>query len=170
MVKVKANTQTVAAPQSKEEAEKYIFDIGRLQRENALDTAAYNDAIENLRAKYSDAFEQRNGEIAEKTLGLEKWAQANRTEIFGKNKSVIMEFGRLIFRKNPPKVKINKLQDVIEQCKALGKYYRVKYSLDKELMLAEPEEAGEIAGVTIMPGDEVFSVEPNEQILGGENA
>lgn len=169
MARVKANTNSMEAPQSKDEAEKYVYDIGRLQRENELDNAAFNDAVENLRASYSEATEKRKLEIEAKTIGLEKWAQANRVDVFGKSKSIALEFGRLIFRKNPPKVKVSRTADVIERCKDIGQFYRVKYSIDKEAMLAEPEIASQIEGVKIIEGDEVFSVEPNEQELGGQS-
>jgi len=56
------------------------------------------------------------------------------------------------------------VEAIIEGCKVAGleKFIRVKEEINKDAMLAEPDQAMKVPGVTIKSGGEDFIIEPLE--------
>ena len=158
------------APQNREEAASFIRRIGENNRAIARAEADMNDAI----VKLKEAAEATAAPLADETKqlaeGLRAWCEANRALLTdnGKRKHAELGTGRIEWRLAPPKVTIKGADAVLHAIKTLGlPFVRIKEEIDKEAMLAEPEKARLVPGVSIGSGGETFSVEPFEAELTG---
>ena len=129
-----------------------------------------NDAI----AKIKEDAQNCAAPLAEKSLllteGLRAWCEANRAVLTdgGKRKFAELGTGRIEWRLAPQKVTIKGVEDVLAAIKTLGlAFVRTKEEIDKEAMLADPDKARLVPGVTIGSEGETFSVEPFEVELTG---
>jgi len=150
------------APQNREEAASFIRRIGENNRAIARAEADMNDAI----VKLKEAAEATAAPLADETKQL----AANRALLTdnGKRKHAELGTGRIEWRLAPPKVTIKGADAVLHAIKTLGlPFVRIKEEIDKEAMLAEPEKARLVPGVSIGSGGETFSVEPFEAELTG---
>lgn len=174
MAKSKTRAANLAVPQTREEAAKYVHDIGAAQRRIARIEADMNDAIASAKNQAENLATPLRTEVETLTQGLRIWADANRDALTDGNKRKYADLGtgKIEWRFSPPKVTIRGLEQVIERIKALRlgeKFLRVKEEINKEAMLAEPETAQSIVGVFIGSAGESFSVEPFEaEVQGAE--
>ena len=158
-------------PQSREDAEKAIGEIGGITRDMARLEADMNDAIAAAKAKAEEAAAPLRGRVAVLTEGLKVWAEANRDALTngGRTKTAVLGAGKLFWRLRPPSVRISGMDRVIEAIKALGlaAFLRTKEEVNKEALLADPDKARLIAGVSIGTAGEDFVVEPLEAEISG---
>jgi phage host-nuclease inhibitor protein Gam len=158
------------APQSREEAASYVRRIGENARMIARFQAEMNDAIARLKEDAENAAAPRAAEIEQWTEGLRAWCDANRAALTdnGKRKFADLGTGKVEWRKSPPKVMIRDAAAVLAAIKELGlPFIRPKEEIDKEAMLADPDNARLVPGVTIGSEGEFFAVEPFEAELAG---
>lgn len=159
------------APQSREEAASFIRRIGENNRAIARVEADMNDAIAKLKEAAETAATPLGEEVRQLTEGLRTWCEANRAVLTdgGKRKHAELGTGRIEWRLAPPKVTIKGAEAVLAAIKTLGlPFIRSKDEIDKEAMLAEPEKARLVPGVSIGSAGEMFAVEPFEaEITGG---
>lgn len=153
-------------PQSREDAVQAIGRIGMLRREIAAHRADADFAIQLAGEKFERETEHLVAELAEHEQGVQTWCEANRSALTGDGKVKYHEFGtgRINWRLRPAKVTIRGVEIVIEACKKLGfaGFVRVEESINKEAMLADPDKARMIAGVSIQSEGEDFAIEPAE--------
>lgn len=174
MAKAKTRAANLPVPQSREEAAKYVHDIGAAQRRIARIEADMNDAIASAKKQAEYLAAPLRDQVETLTNGLRIWADANRDALTDSNKRKYADLGtgKVEWRLSPPKVTIRGLEQVIERIKALklaDKFLRVKEEINKEAMLADPEAATGIVGVSIGTAGESFSVEPFEaEVQGAE--
>lgn len=172
----KAKTKTMAAPaaQSKEEAESLIARMGDLQRDRARAQADYGDAAARLKADAEAKVQPLDEEIESIRARVQGWCEANRNSLTqgGKVKFGLFTTGKVQWRSLPPKVTIRGADKLLEAARRLGltRFIRVKEEPNKEAMLAEPELAATLPGVTIGSAGEEFAVEPFEPELVGAAA
>ena len=167
----KAKTKAGApAPQSREEAASFIRRIGDNARMIARFQAEMNDAIAKLKEAAENAAAPRAEENERLTEGLRAWCDANRAALTDNNKRKFADLGtgKVEWRRSPPKVWIKGVEAALAAIKSLGlPFVRVKEEIDKEAMLADPDRARLVPGVSVGSEGEFFAVEPFEAELAG---
>lgn len=169
--KAKTLGVNLPVPQSRDEAANAVREIGVANREVARLEADMNDAISALKAKAEEAAAPLRGRVAVLTEGLKVWAEANRDALTngGKTKTADLGSGKVMWRLRPPSVRITGVDRCIEAIKSLGltSFLRVKEEVNKDALLADPDKARGIAGVSIGSEGEDFVVEPFEADISG---
>lgn len=169
--KAKTRAANVPVPQSREEAARFIHDIGAAQREIARIEADMNDEIALAKKTAEANALPARARIEALTDGLRTWAEAHRDALTdgGKRKYAELGTGRIEWRFAPPRVTIKGADEVIARIRTLGlaMFLREKIEIDKEAMLREPDKARLVQGVSIGTAGENFSVEPFEAEIAG---
>jgi phage host-nuclease inhibitor protein Gam len=163
MPKNKRAAETATPPKDRDEAERYLARIGEIQRDAALHKAVLAEAIARVTAEMEEASAKLTEEHDRLFRGLQLWAEANRHALTdgGKTKTVRLGNGTIAWRLAPPSVHIKGQEAVLEYLKenTIG-FLRTKLEINREAMLARPEEAAKIPGVTIKSAGEAFVIEP----------
>lgn len=167
--RVKTDAAPFAVPQSKDQANEYIADIGRLQRERERLRADMNDEMAVIKEKYEGAALPLGEKIKRLSAGVQTWCEANRAELTagGKVKYAMLAAGKINWRTRPPKVVLRGKALIIETIKAMGgmtRFLRTTEDVNKEAMLEEPETAKTITGVSITQSED-FVITPFETEL-----
>lgn len=166
--RVKAEAVKYLVPQSRDEAVEYIAEIGRIQRQRQRIEADMNDRIAAIKQEFELRAKPLGDDIRQLTNGVQTWCEANRDSLTqgGKVKFANLASGEVKWRMRPPKVGLRGIETIIEACKKLGlaRFVRTKEEINKEAMLAEPELAQTIAGVSITQGED-FVIVPFETEL-----
>ncbi len=170
MGKVKGKTTVkLVVPQSREEAEAWIRQIGDHRREVVRIETAMNDEIAVVKDKYEQQAKPYRDDVEALIEGLQAWAIANREQLTGggKRQSVELATGMISWRVLPPRVTIRKAENVIDALKKLGlqRFIRTREEINKEAMLDDQEAARLVPGVTIGSAGETFNVDPFETEL-----
>lgn len=167
--RIKKQANVAPVPKDMAEARRFVRQIGEAGREAGRIEAELNDKIAALREEYAALAAPCNHRVEELTEGLRIWAEAHREELTrgGKRKSVDLGTGEIGWRLRPPRVLLRNVAGVIESLQALklDRFLRTKLEVNKEAVLAEPEVAEQVKGVTIRQ-DEDFFVAPAEDDLG----
>ncbi len=153
------------APQTQKQAEQWLQNLATKQRRVKAIEDAMNEQLTELKKKFEQQAKPLNEDIEDLFAGIKSWASVNRDDLCKKGvKSVSIATGQIGWRKNPPSVRLVKVQDVIERLKRLklSKFIRVAETVDKEAILKNKESAQDVAGIHINPGAELFYVEPFE--------
>ena len=171
MAKIKRAAEAVAIPQTREQAEAALAQLGAVQRSLTLIEAAMAERV---------AGERKAGEAEAKPLlaqaetlkhGLCLWAEAHRQALTdgGRTKTAKLATGEVSWRTRPPKVTLRDTAAVLESIGALGlaQFLRTKTEVNKEAMLAEPALARQVPGVTIASEGEEIILSPTEAPLSG---
>ncbi|MCH2092688.1 MAG: host-nuclease inhibitor Gam family protein [Pseudoxanthomonas sp.] len=153
-------------PQSRDEVNEAIAELGRQQRERLRIETAMNDEIAQVKAKHDADAKPLGERISELTKGLHLWCEANRATLTQDNKVKFHDFatGQVKWRLTPWSVSLQKVEDVIAllKAKSLTQFIRKKEEVDKDALLASRAEIGDsIKGVTFKQKEE-FAVIPHE--------
>lgn len=162
--RVKADAQDT--PQTREQVQTWIKALGDTQRELGRTETLMNDELAVITDNYKPHINTLTAKIKELQKGIQTWCEANRAELTdGKSKTVKLVTGKISWRQRPPSVSLRKIDAVLESLRTLGlqRFIRNKEEVNKDAMLAEPEIAKTVAGVTIKTGAEDFVIEPFEQ-------
>lgn len=161
-VRIKAAAAT-GVPQTLDELNKAITEIGIAQRERDRIQADMNDALAAQREAWETQAAPHAARIKELTAGVQQYCEAHRADLTqqGKVKTAKLASGEVSWRTRPPSVSVRGADVVIEAMKGLGlqRFIRTKEEPNKEAMLAEPEVAKQVRGVTISQGED-FVVKP----------
>lgn len=168
--RTKTRGANIPVPQNREDAARAVREIGDANRELARLEAAMNDEIARVKEQFENQATPFRDFVAGRTEGLKMWAEANRTELTGgdKTKTVDLGTGELKWRQTPPKVTIRgKLEDCIAALKRLGlkRFIRIKEEVDRDAMLRDKVAAATVPGVSVGSEGEDFYVEPFEAAL-----
>lgn len=169
-LKAKTKGANTPVPQSKEEAQRFVREIGEANRQIARIQADMNDRIAKLKERGELDAAPLADLVKAMTEGLRTWSEANRAMLTdgGKRKWADLGTGKIEWRLAPPKVTIRGVEAALAAIKTMGlPFLRVKEEIDKEAMLREPEKARFVPGVTIGSEGENFSVEPFEAAIEG---
>lgn len=169
MAALKAKTRAAPAAQSREETEAAIARIGVAQRALQRLDADLGDRV----AKVKEAVEAKASPIREDIERdqalVQGWCEANRGALTrgGEVKFALFTTGEVKWRQRPPRVSLRNVESVIEHLKERwqGRFLRTKVEVDKEALLAEPDAAVLIPGVSIGSAGEDFVVEPFDAAL-----
>lgn len=179
----------VAAPQGWAEANALLEEYGDISNSLVRIEADLDAAVAKARKPFDDLatpLQERADAIFE---GLELYADANRKTLTedGKTKTVKMAAGAFGWRTCPPSVAIEsklKAKDVIKNILALVArlfkaeekenrklaetargFIRFKQEVNREAMLAAPELAAKVKGVSIVTDSEEFWIDPTQAEL-----
>ncbi len=152
-------------PQTLVEVTGAIRVIGEEQRERVRIQADMEDALARVRERYEEKALAHLREIERLSAGVQTWCEAHRAELTdgGKKKTALFASGAVTWRMTPPKCSIKGAEAVLALLQAdaeLARFVRVKSEINKEALLAEPEAAKAIKGVTISQVEE-FAIEPH---------
>lgn len=154
-------------PQNREDAVFAVGRIGTLRRELAALKAVADEKIRLAGETLETSSAELATELAEHERGVQTWCEANRVALTNDGKVKFHDFGtgRINWRMRPPKVSIRGVEAALEACKTLGLkklFVRTKEELNKDAMLADPDKARLIVGVSISSEGEDFVIEPLE--------
>ena len=165
MARHKTRGANLPVPQSREEAAEAVRVIGERNREIARIELDLSDRIAALKEAAERQAQPLREQAAGLTDGLKIWAEAHREALTGgKVKYADLGTGKVSWRFRPASVRLTKVEAVIEQLKRLGlqRLIRVREEPNKEAMLADPDTARAVAGVSIASEGEDFIVKPYE--------
>jgi len=155
----------IDVPKSLEEAAKFLAQIGSEQRSIDMIQSNLNTEVEKLKAKVVARVESREDRISRLVEGLFAFAEVNRDKLTdnGKRKTVEVPTGWFGWRMTPPAVSLRKVASILESLHSLGleRFIRLKEEVNKEAMLAEPDVAKKVKGVSIGQHEE-FIAKPAE--------
>lgn len=161
-----ARIKTVAAsavPQSQDELNAAIYQIGECQRERERISAEMNDNLAAVRAEYEAAAKPIADRIADLARGVATYCEAHRDVLTlgGKTKTARLASGEVSWRMRPPSVSQRGGNAVIEALEklGLGRFLRIKKELDKEAILADRDAVAGIKGLSISQRED-FVVKP----------
>lgn len=153
-------------PQSREDAVLTIGRIGTLQREIAAHKATAAEKVRIAGEEFDRNVTELAEELAQHEDGIRVYCEANRMKLTNDGKVKYHDFGtgRVNWKLRPPSVKLKGIETIIEQIRKLGflTFLNEKTEINKNAMLADPEKARLIAGVSISSEGEDFVVEPAE--------
>jgi phage host-nuclease inhibitor protein Gam len=166
MAKIKAKAPVIVF-QSREQVQTAIYEIGVMSRERARLVSKLNDAIAKLTSDAQPSLESLSAKVQAQVRAVRDWCDANRAELTqnGKTKTVDLGTGTVAWRLRPPSVKLTGEAQVMEALLSdptFAQFLRTTHAVDKQAMLADPEAAKQISGVTILTHLVDFSVEPFE--------
>ena len=154
----------VAIPQSQEEAIAGIARVGDLRDRIAALKAEAEARVRAIGEELERAVAQPAAELAEAERGVQTWCEAHRAELTkgGRVKTVEFGTGRVLWRQRPPRVTIRGIEAAIAICRSFGfgQFLRTRVEINKEAMLADPDRARLVAGVTVSSEGEDFVIEP----------
>lgn len=157
-----------AAPQTKDECVEAIAEIGRKQRERDRIQADMNDELAAIKQKYETLALPLADTIRVLTSGVQTWCEANRDALTngGKVKFAALASGEIKWRMRPPSIRLKGADAIMELMRKLGlsRFIRVKEEVNKDALLAEPDVAKNIPGVTISQTED-FVIIPFETEL-----
>jgi len=159
-------------PETREEVNAAISEIGRRERERKLIHAAMNEQLTAIRERYEKDALPHSDAIDLLSLGVEIWCNANRAELTqdGKTKTAKLASGKVSWRLLPSKVVVSgSIDEILEALKRarLKRFIRIKEEIDRGAILADPKAASKINGISIEKGIENFLIAPFEQELEG---
>lgn len=155
-------------PQSKDEVNDAIRDIGLAQRERDRIQADMNDRLAKIKEEFEAAAQPHKEKIERLSAGVHTWCEANRDAITqgGKVKYAALPAGEVKWRTRPPRCSVRSAETVLDTLRRLGlnRFIRTKEEPNKEAMLADPEAVSGIAGIKIEQGED-FVIVPFETSL-----
>lgn len=169
MSKSSARLKVVAVehwvPQTRDEVNEAIAELGRHQRERKRIETVMNDELAIVKAKHDAEAKPIGDRIADLTSGIHLWCEANRTRLTQDGKVKFHEFaaGQVKWRMRPPSIAIRGVEAVQAKLKELGlvRFLRTKKEIDKEALLREVAVAKTISGIFVKQGED-FVVVPHE--------
>lgn len=167
--KTKIKTPAQSAPQTLEDVQREITELGNLSRERDRVATALNDAIAAITTEQAPHINFLGKQITALQGRIQIWCEAHRDEICGKGKTANLITGEVSWRARPPSVKVTGVEAVLAWLKNMGltQFVRTKEEVNKDAILNEPEKATAIPGITIVSGMEDFAVVPFEVEAGG---
>lgn len=167
MAKAKTKAKAISrVPQSREDAVWAIGRIGTLRREIEAHKSVADEQVREAGETLEAATAPLADELSQHQEGVQVYCEANRLTLTNEGKIKYHDFGtgRINWRMRPPKVSLRGADMIIEACRKLGltQFLRVKEDINKDAMLADPDKARLIAGVTISSEGEEFIIEPTE--------
>ena len=164
--RVKSEVQEIAL-QTQDEVALAIKQIGDLEREQVRLTTQQADEKAAVDEKYTAQLTTLKEQVKPLQKAVQAFCESRRLELTngGKQKTAYFTTGEMQWRAKPPAVLAKGIDSILESLRNLGlfRFIRTKEELNKEAMLAEPEVARSISGVTIREGVEEFVIKPNDE-------
>lgn len=161
--RIKTPAVAFDVPQSQQEANDAIVEIGVRQRDRDRIETAMNSDLAAVRKKYEDQAHPHAERIKELLSGVQTYCEAHRDELTkgGKTKTAKLAAGEVSWRMRPPSVVVRGMAAVVDALKRLNlsRFIRTKEELDKEAVLADPDGVSAIKGISIAQHED-FIVKP----------
>jgi phage host-nuclease inhibitor protein Gam len=155
------------APQSREQVNAMIGEIGRHQRERERIQTQMNERLAAVRAQFEELAAPHAGQIQNLSRGIAAWCEAHRDELTaGKTKTVRFATGEVSWRMRPPSVVVRGVEAVIDALRRhkLDRFLRQKTEIDKSAILADSEAVSGVKGLSIAQGED-FVIKPDATML-----
>ena len=153
--------------QTQDEVALAIKQIGDLEREQVRLSTQQADEKAAIDEKYTTELTALKEQVKPLQKAVQAFCESRRLELTngGKQKTAYFTTGEVQWRVKPPAVVAKGIDGILESLRNLGlfRFIRTKEELNKEAMLAEPEVARSISGVTIREGVEEFVIKPNDE-------
>lgn len=154
-------------PQDLQNADALIARMGELQRDRKAHQIHYERAVEALKGPVDAKVAEIDLELSKLQAALQAFFEGRRTELTngGKTKTVKLSSGAVSWRALKTKLRIDREDAaIIEACLNAGfeRFVRTEHKISKEAMLAEPDVATTLTGVSIVSGGEQITIKPNE--------
>lgn len=151
-VRIKAEVHELNL-QTQDEVALAIKEIGDLEREQVRLSTLQADEKAAIDEKYTAKLTALKDKVKPLQKAVQAYCESRRDELTngGKQKTAYFNTGEVQWRAKPPAVVAKGIDMILENLRNLGlfKFIRTKEELNKEAMLAEPEVARSIAGITI---------------------
>lgn len=160
---VKLSPTDYPAPQDREGCDILIHRLGEAQRARQALQIELDGKLASLKRDYEDRAAAPTAAIAGLSTAIRAYCDAHRDELLNAGgKTATFKAGEVSWRRRPPAVVIKGAAAILNALKALGleRFIRTKEEINKEAMLAEPEIASAVAGVTIGSAGEDFVIKP----------
>ncbi|EFO33248.1 bacteriophage Mu Gam like protein [Roseibium sp. TrichSKD4] len=160
-------------PQSKEECDDMIRQLGELNREAERIKADMNDELALVKERFEKQAAPVKSKAKELLKGIETWCAANRDSLTGgKVKFAKFMNGEIAWRVRPPRVVCRSIDAALAALREHGleKFIRTKEEINKEAILEDPNAVFSVSGITVKSAGEDFQVKPFETELNGEAA
>lgn len=166
----KTKNITVVAPETMEEADQYLRDIGFARIELRDIDTDLREKTAKIKQEAEDQAAPIRLEIESKWMGLQAWAQANRKRLTngGQRKTIKLPSGSVSWRILPAKVSLRGVGDILERLKStpsFQSFLRTKHEIDKDAMLRDKSLASTIPGVSIASEGETIDYTVDETKL-----
>lgn len=172
--KAKRLARNYPVPQTRDDCDRMIRELGDMRRSLARVEADMNDNLAKVKERFETKAEPLRDKANELVEGIETWCAANRDLITNGNKVKFarMKNGEVKWRSRPPKVTIRGAEAVIEALRALGlsRFIRTKEEINRDAVLDEPDAVKTVKGISIGSEGEDFVIEPFEQEITPEIA
>lgn len=156
----------VAVPQSDAEADALIRRVGAASRQLQLIEQSMQAAIARHKQSAEDQAAGPKADLKAMVKALSVWGAANRARLTegGRRQKAVLPSGAIAWRQRPPSVRIQNVATVLAEILRRGdrQFIRIKEEINKEAMLADPETARQVPGVSIGSAGETFTVIPAE--------
>ena len=166
--KVKSDAVPYLVPQNKDQANEFISEIGRLQRDRERIQADMNDDLAKIKERFEASALPLADRIRKLSLGVQLWCEANRADLTqsGKVKYAVLAAGKINWRMRPKKVVLRGKEVIVETLKSMGlaRFIRTAEEVNKEALLAEEDVATAVPGISITQGED-FVITPHETQL-----
>ncbi|EIG26719.1 host-nuclease inhibitor Gam family protein [Haemophilus paraphrohaemolyticus] len=153
--------------QTQDEVAMAIKQIGDLEREQVRLSTLQADEKAVVDEKYMEKLTALKEQVKPLQKAVQAFCESRRLELTngGKQKTAYFTTGEVQWRAKPPAVVAKGIDSILESLRNLGlfRFIRTKEELNKEAMLAEPEVARSISGVTIREDVEEFVIKPNDE-------
>lgn len=167
--------EQISIPTSKEEANQILANMAILEQTVNGYEVSMNEELFKIRKRWEEMATPIVERYSQFEYAITEYANQNRDLLTksGKTKTVKCNFGEFAWRTSSPSIEIKDEIAVIEQIKQLLKDEHSEYkvflkqidSLNKNAMLANPELAKTLKGVSIKSGDEAFKIKPLYETL-----
>ena len=166
VTRVKSDVQEIAL-QTADDVALAIKRIGDLEREQVRLSTLQADEKAAVDEKYTAQIHALKEQVKPLQQAVQAYCESRRDELTngGKQKTAYFTTGEVQWRAKPPAVVAKGIDNILESLRNLGlfRFIRTKEELNKEAMLAEPDVARSISGVTIREGVEEFIIKPNDE-------
>ncbi|MDP8080217.1 host-nuclease inhibitor Gam family protein [Phocoenobacter skyensis] len=164
--RVKSPAMTVTL-QSQDEVAVAIKQIGDLERELVRIKTQQADEKALVDEKYTAQLNELKAKVKPLGEAVQSFCESHRLELTknGKQKTAYFTTGEVQWRIKPPSVSAKGIENILARLKELGltQFIRFKEELNKDAMLADPDKAKAVAGITIKEGIEEFVIKPNDE-------
>ncbi|SUT94628.1 Mu-like prophage host-nuclease inhibitor protein Gam [[Actinobacillus] rossii] len=144
-----------------------IKQIGDLEREQVRLSTLQADEKAAIDEKYTEKLTALKEQVKPLQKAVQAYCESRRDALTngGKQKTAYFTTGEVQWRAKPPAVIVRGIDVILESLRNSGlfRFIRTKEELNKEAMLAEPDIARLIDGVTIREGVEEFVIKPNDE-------
>jgi phage host-nuclease inhibitor protein Gam len=138
--------------------------LGMAQQRRTELESEMQGAVQEATKRFALKLESEDRTIEAAETLLTNWAEEERfTLLEGDSKTATLGVHQIQFRMKPPKISLRDVEKVIEHIKRLKfkhLFLRTKEEVNKEAMLAHPDKAERIPGVTVKRDEEEVILSP----------